>query len=204
MIGHVRDMLTFEGLAYALYDYPEMVEDMIETLCQLVERGLDQVLGKIDFDFAGGWEDICFKNGPIVPPSFFDDVIVPRYKRIHKRLAAAGIDVWYTDCDGDIRPILQRFLDGGINCMFPWEVNSSGHPGESLDKYGRQLLVMGGVDKIKLGEGPAAIKAYLETLEPLVKRGGFIPHCDHRCPPNVKEQDYIYYLDLKEKMFGMA
>jgi len=27
MIGRVRDLLTFEGLAYACYDYPEMVED---------------------------------------------------------------------------------------------------------------------------------------------------------------------------------
>ena len=31
MIGKVRDMLTFEGLAYACYDYPDMVEDMVET-----------------------------------------------------------------------------------------------------------------------------------------------------------------------------
>ena len=29
MIGKVRDMLTFEGLAYACYDYPDMVEDMV-------------------------------------------------------------------------------------------------------------------------------------------------------------------------------
>jgi uroporphyrinogen decarboxylase len=27
--------------------------------------------------------------------------------------------------------------------------------------------------------------------------------CDHRCPPDVKPEDYIYYLDLKERMFGM-
>ena len=32
MIGKIRDMLTFEGLAYACYDYPDMVEDMVETL----------------------------------------------------------------------------------------------------------------------------------------------------------------------------
>ena len=71
MIGKIRDMLTFEGLAYAIYDYPEMVEDMVETACVLVEDFLDQVLGHIDFDYASGWEDICFKNGPIVSVSFF-------------------------------------------------------------------------------------------------------------------------------------
>jgi uroporphyrinogen decarboxylase len=37
----------------------------------------------------------------------------------------------------------------------------------------------------------------------LVKRGGYIPFCDHRCPPDVKYENYLYYLDLKEKMFGM-
>ena len=39
-------MLTFEGLAYAIYDYPDMVEDMVETACVLVEDELDQVLGE--------------------------------------------------------------------------------------------------------------------------------------------------------------
>ena len=28
MIGKIRDLLTFEGLAYACFDYPDMVEDM--------------------------------------------------------------------------------------------------------------------------------------------------------------------------------
>ncbi|MCJ7543320.1 MAG: hypothetical protein MUP47_01940, partial [Phycisphaerae bacterium] len=103
MIGMVRNVLTFEGLAYGCYDYPAMVEDMVETACVLVEHFLDQVLGRIDFDYASGWEDICFKNGPIVSEDFFKSVVVPRYKRISNRLRAHGIDLWYTDCDGDVR-----------------------------------------------------------------------------------------------------
>lgn len=203
MIGKIRDMLTFEGLAYAIYDYPEMVEDMVETACVLVEDFLDQVLGHIDFDFASGWEDICYKSGPIVSVKFFKNVVMPRYKRIHAKLQAAGIDLWYTDCDGDVRPLMPYFLEGGINCLFPYEVNSCAHPAELLNKYGRELRIMGGVDKLQLGAGRAAIKTYLETLVPLVERGGYIPFCDHRCPPNVDPDDYLYYLDLKEQMFGM-
>ncbi len=203
MIGKIRDMLTFEGLAYACFDYPDMVEDMVETCCQLVEHSLDQLLPHFDFDYASGWEDICFKNGPIVSVDFFRDVVMPRYKRISKRLHAHGIDLWYTDCDGDVRPILPYLLEGGINCLFPFEVNGCAHPAELLTEYGKDLRIMGGFDKIQLGKGPAAIKAYMETLVPLVERGGYIPFCDHRCPPNVKPEDYLYYLDLKEQMFGM-
>ncbi|MGI6385264.1 MAG: uroporphyrinogen decarboxylase family protein [bacterium] len=203
MIGGIRNILTFEGLAYACYDYPDMVEDMVETACVMVEDFLDQVLPHLDFDYASGWEDICFKNGPIISVNFFNDVVVPRYKRINKKLSAAGIDIWYTDCDGDVRPILKGFMEGGINCLFPFEVNGCAHPAELLAEYGKELRIMGGVDKIQLGSGKKAIKAYLETLVPLVERGGYIPFCDHRCPPNVPPEDYLYYLDLKEEMFGM-
>jgi uroporphyrinogen decarboxylase len=95
-------------------------------------------------------------------------------------------------------------LESGINCLFPYEVNSCTHPGELLDQYGGELRIMGGVDKMRLGEGQGAIKKYLESLEKYVVKGGYIPFCDHRCPPNVKPADYLYYLDLKEKMFGMG
>jgi uroporphyrinogen decarboxylase len=203
MIGKIRDMLTFEGLAYATYDYPEMVEDMVETCCLLVEDFLDQVLGHFDFDFASGWEDICYKAGPIVSVGFFKNVVMPRYKRIHNKLAAHGIDIWYTDCDGNVRPVLPYFLQGGINCLFPYEVNSCVHPAVLLNQYGKDLRIMGGVDKMALGAGRDAIKAYLDSLVPLVERGGYIPFCDHRCPPNVDPDDYVYYLDLKEQMFGL-
>jgi len=202
LMGRIRDMLTFQGIAFAIYDYPEMLEDMVETCCQIIEANLDAILPHFKFDFASGWEDICYKSGPIVTLDFFTNVVVPRYKRIGKKLKAHGIDIWYTDCDGDVRPLIPGFLEAGINCLFPYEVNSCVFAGDLLDEYGKDLRIMGGVDKLEMIKGQDAIKAYLERLAPYVERGGYIPFCDHRCPPDVKEEDYIYYLDLKEKMFG--
>lgn len=201
MIGKIRDMLTFEGLCYALYDYPEMVEDMVETCCILTEQCLDRLLPHFKFDYAGGWEDICFKNGPIVPPKFFRDVIMPRYKRISAKLQKYGVGIWYIDCDGDVRPIMPYFLEGGVNCMFPYEVNSCCHPAELLGEYGHDLRIMGGIDKMQLKAGKDEIKRYLESVAPLVERGGYIPFCDHRCPPDISEENYLYYLELKKEMF---
>jgi hypothetical protein len=203
MIGKVRDLLTVEGLAYAVYDHPEMVEDMVETCCLLVEDFLDQVLPRLAFDFAHGWEDICYRSGPLVSIGFFRDVVVPRYRRIRDKLRRHGIDLWWIDCDGDVRPLIPHFLEGGVNVMFPWEVNGSGHPGEALDRWGPELRIMGGVDKMVLGRGRAEIRAWLESIAPWVEKGGFIPFCDHRCPPNVNPDDYLHYLDLKESMFGL-
>ncbi len=204
MIGKIRDLLTFEGLAYACYDHPEMVEDMVETACVLVEDFLDQVLPHFQFELATGWEDICFKNGPIVSMDFFWNVITPRYKRIGKKLRAAGVDIWWTDCDGDVRQVIPCFLAAGLNTMFPFEVNCSGHPGAILDQYGPELRVVGGMDKRVMAGSRDGIRKYMESLLPYVEKGGFIPHCDHRCPPDVSQENYLYYLGLKEKMFGMG
>ncbi len=203
MIGRIRDVLTFEGLAYACYDYPDMVEEMVETHCLLIEDFLDQVLPHFDFDYASGWEDICFKSGPLVSLDFFKQVVAPRYKRIHAKLKRAGIDIWYTDTDGDIRALIPIFLECGLNTLFPFEVHCSGHPGPILDEYGTDLRMLGGVDKRALIAGRSETKAYLESLVPYVERGGFIPHVDHRCPPDVTQENYLYYLDLKQQMFGL-
>ena len=176
MIGRIRNLLTLEGLTYAVFDYPDMVEDMVETCCLLVEKSLDQLLPHFDFDYAGGWEDISCNNGPLVSMDFFQNVIVPRYKRIGAKLAEHGVDIWYTDSDGDIRDMIPGFLEAGLNTMFPWEVNGCGHPGPVLEEYGKDLRIMGGVNKRKLAAGKDAIKEYLDSLQPYVERGGFIPH----------------------------
>jgi len=203
MIGKVRDMLTIEGLSYAVADHPEMVEDMVETCCQLVERALDQLLPYFDFAFACGWEDISCNSGPLVSLAFFNDVVVPRYQRLGEKLRAHGVDIWFTDSDGDVRPLIPGFLSAGLNTMFPWEVNGSGHPGDALERWGPELRIMGGVDKMQLRRGREATRSYLESLVPYVEGGGFIPFCDHRCPPDVDQEVYLYYLDLKEDLFGM-
>lgn len=202
MIGKIRDMLTFEGLCYAIYDYPDMVEDMVETACVMVEYALDQLLPEFQFDYACGWEDIAFKNGPIVSPDFFKSVIAPRYKRINKKLKQYGVNIWYVDCDGDTKPLIPIFLECGINTLFPFEVNAAGFPGKLLDEYSGELRIMGGIDKMKLIGGKEAIYDYMKSILPYVERGGFIPFCDHLCPPDVSEENYLYYQKLKKEMFG--
>ena len=201
MIGTIRNLLTFEGLCYAIYDYPDMVEDMVETSCRIVERYLDIILPMGQFDLGFFWEDISFKNGPIVSLDFFKEVLAPRYKRITSKLRKHGCNHAYMDSDGDVRSLLPILLDCGIDIIFPWEVMASEHPGIILDQYGGELKIMGGVDKTKLIEGKEATKTYLESLVPWVEKGGYIPFVDHLVPPDVKEETFLYYLELKDKLF---
>ncbi len=202
MAGVPRNFIGFEGIALMCYDDPDLLEDIVETLCRISCSVLSQILPHFEFDLAVGWEDICFNSGPIISPSIYEKIIMPRYQRITDLLHKHGVFIIMTDCDGNIMPILDIFLRGGINCMFPVEVNGGSDPVAMREKYGDKLLMMGGVDKMVLLKGPKAIEAELKRIEPVVRQGGFIPHIDHRVQADVTLENYKIYLKLKREIFN--
>ncbi|MCE9616713.1 MAG: hypothetical protein K8T26_20755 [Lentisphaerae bacterium] len=201
MIGVPRNWIGFHNIAMMVYDDPELLEEIVETLCTLVCDTLGRILPDVEFDFATGWEDICFNSGPIVGVEFMRRVVTPRYQRITNLLRKHGCQVAWTDTDGNILPIVDGFLAGGVNCMFPVEVHAGSDPLE-LRRRWPGILMQGGVCKMRIAEGKAAIRAEMERLRPLVKEGGFLPGFDHRVPSNITLADYRYYLKLKRDLFG--
>lgn len=73
-------------------------------------------------------------------------------------------------------------------------------PMDYRKKYGRDLRIIGGVDKRELAKGRKAIDREIERRVPLMKDGGFIPMPDHLIPPDVPLDDYTYYLDCMRKL----
>jgi uroporphyrinogen decarboxylase len=203
MIGVPRNWIGFENIALMIYDDPELLEEIVDTLCSLVCETLEPVLRDVEFDLACGWEDICFNSGPIVGVQFMRDVVTPRYKRITDLLHKHGCHVAWSDCDGNITPIVDCFLDGGVNCLFPVEVNGGSDPVD-LRRRHPGILLQGGFCKMRLAQGRDEIRAELERLAPIVHEGGFIPGVDHRVQADATLDNYKYYLKLKRDMYGVG
>ncbi len=202
MIGTPRNWIGFENIGLMSYDDPDLLDDIIETLCVLVCTVIEPVLREVRCDFGAGWEDICFNSGPILSPAFFDKHVVPRYKRITDLCRLYGVDIVDTDCDGNVVPIIPQFLAGGINTMFPIEVRGGSDPVAMRAQFGRELLLMGGFDKMAYYRGDAGIDAELQRLKPTVDEGGFIPFCDHRVPADVPLDAYLWYLKRKREIYN--
>jgi uroporphyrinogen decarboxylase len=201
-IGRIRDWVGFEGLALLSLDDPDLVEEMVAHVAALMLHELPPVLERGQFDLATGWEDICFNSGPILSPKFFAQRIMPHMQPVMRLLRQHGIDVIWTDCDGNILRLIPLWLGVGLNCMFPLEVNPGNDPVALKKEYGRDLLIAGGVNKFVLHQGREAILQELERLEPLVADGGFIPHIDHRAPAEVPYDTYCYYIWEKCHLLG--
>lgn len=201
LYGMLRNWMGVENISIAIGLDRDWVEEMIEHITQLSLTMISKAVGKVDFDFGMWWEDMCFNHGPLVSPVFFNEVMVPRYKRITSYLADYGVKYHVLDCDGNITQLVPYWLDAGINVMFPLEAAHTDQ-GALREEYGRDVRFMGGVNKMKLIKGKESIDEEINRLSKLMEDGGFIPHVDHRCPPDVTLENYRYYIKRKREMIG--
>jgi uroporphyrinogen decarboxylase len=204
LYGSIRDMLGVEHLSYLMADDEDLHEEIIDTCGKLSYQAVRRSLEfGVEFDFAHFWEDICFKNGPLVRPQMFRELVGPHYRRITSLLKQNGIDIVSLDCDGVIDQLLPIWLENGVNTMFPIEVgtwDASIAPWRA--KYGKALLGVGGMDKRVFSKDRAAVDREIERLKPLVDLGGYIPCPDHRIAPDAKFELVQYYCDRFRKAFG--
>ena len=203
LYGTIRDWLGLTNLAYLYVDDPLLLDEIIETVGQLCYRCTEAALETgAKFDYAHFWEDICFKNGPLVNPKVFREKVGPHYRRITDLLNSHGIDIVSVDCDGQIDRLLPIWLECGVNTMFPVEVgtwHASITPWRAA--CGPGVRGVGGMDKRVFAQDCAAVEAEVERLKPLVELGGYIPCPDHHVPPDAKWENVKYYCERMREIF---
>ena len=204
LYGQIRGFMGLENACYLMFDDEPLMDEIINTVAELSYQSTKAVLASgAKFDFAHFWEDICFKNGPLISPAVFDAKVGPHYKRITSLVNSYGIKIVSLDCDGVIDSLAATWLNNGVNTMFPIEVGTWGGSIEPLRaKLGKELRGVGGMNKHVFGHDRAAVDAEIERLKPLVELGGFLPCPDHRIPPEAKWDNIRYYCDQMHKIFS--
>ncbi len=202
VLGDIRNMVSVVGMSYLMYDEDEeLFADIVDTYAEMQYQCVKAVLETgAKFDFAHYWEDICFKNGPLLSPDIFRELCSKHYKKRNDLCHEYGIDIISLDCDGVTDKLLPTWVENGVNTMFPIEVGVWGDQFEpARKKFGNAVLGVGGMDKTALRRDRAAVDAELERMKRLAALGGFIPCPDHRLMPGTKFELVQYYAEkIKE------
>lgn len=201
--GFVRDMLGVEELCYLYSDDEDLYAEIIQTVADMNYACAKKILEHgMRPDYAHFWEDICFKNGPLIHPEVFSEFVGPYYKRMTDLLHSYGVDIVSVDCDGMIDKLIPVWLENGVNTMFPIEYGTWQASIEPWRKqYGKDLRGVGGMNKNVFSEDYAAIDREIERLKPLVALGGYIPCPDHRIPVTAKFENVQYYCERMRQEF---
>ena len=114
-----------------------------------------------------------------------------------------GVDVICVDSDGKVDLLIPLWLEAGLNCIFPVEVGTwQADPIQYRQQYGQALRMMGGFNKHLLARSKSEIEREVHRLAPLVEEGGYIGFCDHRVPPDVPLDNYMFYLETVRKVWA--
>ena len=203
LYGDIRNLLGVEGSCYLQVDDEPLFDEIIQTVSNLCYQNVKCALeAGAKFDFGHFWEDICFKNGPLIAPSVFAEKVGPHYKRMTDLLKQHGIDIVSLDCDGLIDSLIPTWIANGVNTMFPIEVgtwDASIAPWRKT--YGKDFRGVGGMNKCVFAKDRTAIEAEVTRLQELVKLGGYIPCPDHRIAPDAKWELVQYYCQLMRNKY---
>ncbi len=203
VLGDIRNMTSVTGMSYLLYDEDEdLFADIVDTYAEMQYQCVKAILETgARFDFAHYWEDICFRNGPLLAPDRFDELCAKHYKKRNDLCHQYGIDIISLDCDGVTEKLLPTWFENGVNTMFPIEVGVWGDQfAAARRRFGPGMLGVGGLDKTALRKDKAAVDAELDRMQRLAALGGFLPCPDHRLMPGTKYELVQYYAEEIKKI----
>lgn len=204
LFGAPRELIGPERQAMLFYDDPALMHDILDTLCDLWIALYTRAHRDAHLDYFFIWEDMCSKKGPLISPAMFREFLLPRYKRFTSALKDAGVDLVFVDSDGDERPLVPLWIEGGVDIVFPWETQFGLDITEVRRRHPK-LGMIGGIDKFALAHGRDAIDRELEKVPFMLESGRYIPALDHEAPHDVSWDNYHYFCErLREMVWSHA
>ncbi|MDR1636389.1 MAG: hypothetical protein LBR93_03540 [Treponema sp.] len=206
--GHLCGFFSFlretmgDKCYYFIYDDEGLIREMLDfqekRICELIRKTSAEV--QVDRLFI--WEDMCYKNGPLIGPDMFRDLLSPHYAEAARTARECGIKIIDVDSDGLIDNLLPLWLEAGVNMLHPFEVQAGMDVNRVRKTFGYNFAIRGGVDKRALARGKKEIDGEIERIRPVYEAGRYIPSADHAVPPDVSFYNYQYYLEKLKTMLG--
>ena len=142
-------------------------------------------------------EDICYRQGLMLSPSAFRRFLLPYYQGLTSFLDNyPSVVCRSVDSDGYVGGLIPLLLEGGVNTLLPFEVQAGNDVLATRKKWGRRLIIRGGINKLEIAKGRTAIDAELNRVLPtFTDTGGYFICLDHSAHPDIALEDYRYYVE---------
>jgi uroporphyrinogen decarboxylase len=212
----LRELVGVEQAILLPYTEPALTQQLLDDHLQVCLACAGPIIAATHPDLSYVWEDCCGSSGPMVSPPVFRRFYLPWYQAWKRFLRERGVPWVVMDTDGDPTPLVGLWIEGGVDCILPWEVNSVNML-KLAERY-PELVLMGGIYKHMFEPGapeqvgrfasanvPQAIERELaRVVDPMRRRGGYLPSLDHWVFPTVHYPDFAHYCSMLESHYGVA
>jgi len=191
-----------ENILYQIAADPGFVTALAEQLeVQQTQIALEE-LRRADLYSTGIWiyDDIASNLAPVLSPKAFERIYYPCYKRLITRLKHAGATRVLLHCDGNVAPLLDAFIDAGVDGINPVEPKGGMSIPVLMKKYGTKLSFVGGMcNSFTLVNGDREhIESEARAILECARDGGVVIG-SHSIGPDIPIENYLHYLKIVER-----
>lgn len=189
-----------ERLLIAMLEEPEWCSDMFNYYLDVNIALMDMVWDEgYTFDCIWWWDDMGFKNSQFFSPDTYRKLLKPAHRRAVEWAHNKGIRAQLHSC-GDINPFIPEFIDIGLDALNPLEVKAGMDPVHLKARYGKNLVLHGGINAVLWDDREAIINEINRVVPILKESGGYIFASDHSIPNTVSLEDFRTIVDLVKKV----
>jgi hypothetical protein len=185
----LADMMLDEGFCNALFD--KVAEHLTAMALETLHRADAWETGLFVYD------DMASTYNTLFSPILFEKYSLPRYKKMINTCRKAGCKHFFLHSDGNIMPVIDRLLEAGFEGFHPLEPRSGLGLVKLREKYGKKLVLFGGVCNTEvLPRGDKReIERHVLPLVELAGDGGIILGMAS-ITGDVSPEAYDYYMSL--------
>jgi uroporphyrinogen decarboxylase len=193
------EMMGFETFSLALFDQPDLVEQLNTTLGNLVVSMFEYFAESDSVDALWYSDDIAYADGLMVSPSILQKYFFPWLRKIGNLAKSHGKPLIY-HTDGVVYDVLPEIISCAVDALHPIEPKAMSLE-EIKKRFGDRLCFIGHVDVDLLTRGtPAEVREVVRrNIE--VTGGGYIVGSGNSIPEYVNFDNYLAMLQAARE-FG--
>ena len=145
------EMMGFETFSMAVYEDPELVEELNSKLGEIVVSMFERMAAHPAVDILWYSDDIAYASGLMISPPLLRKYFFPWLKKIGELAKSAGKPLLY-HTDGVLYAVMEDIIACGVDALHPIEPKAM-ELAEVKKRYGDRLCLIGHVDVDMLSRG---------------------------------------------------
>jgi len=145
VFSDIRDLAGYENALIALLTeqqaFAQLLERVIEynlTLARIARE-------RYDVNIVATTDDIADSRGLIFSPQLYFSVLAPRMAQVIRGYKELGY-FCIKHCDGNVKDVLEHWIDIGVDCIDPIDPNGGMDIAEVKKQYGSRVCLKGNIN----------------------------------------------------------
>ncbi len=141
----LRDLLGYEEALMAPLVEPEACAAFLDRIVTYNLAVAEHAVRTFGVKIIATTDDVAMAAGPLFPPDVYVAQLLPSFRRAIQGFKALGC-LTVKHCDGNVLPLVDHWIDAGIDCLDPIDPGAGLTMAAMKTAYGDRLALKGNID----------------------------------------------------------